>query len=61
RKTRRLFTDGSRGYTAFTVHTTAPADADLQAGEMVPYLDGSGHLWCKIKDSGGTVYTRQLS
>jgi hypothetical protein len=53
----RDYSDGSRGYRAHTVHATAPADADLNASELVFYTDGSGQLLIKLKDSGGTVRT----
>lgn len=53
----RKYTDGSRGYVTQTVHSTAPADGDLQNSEVAFYTDGSGNLVIKLKDSSGTVRT----
>lgn len=57
----RSFADGTNGYKAFKVLTTAPADADLAVSEVVFYTNGSGHLAIKLKDSGGTVRTGTVS
>lgn len=59
-RSRRVYSDGSRAYTAFTVHTTAPADADLNASEFAIYTDGTG-LFAKLKNAASTVYTINLA
>lgn len=53
----RSFANGTNGYKALKVLTTAPPDANLENGEVVFYTDGSGNLAIKLKDSGGTVRT----
>lgn len=59
-RTSREYSDGVRGYTALTVHTTAPADDDLQASEWSVYTDGSA-LFAKLKNASSTVYTIPLA
>lgn len=59
-RARRVYSDGPRAYTAFTVHTTAPADADLQASEWSVYTDGTG-LFAKLKNAASAVYTIPLA
>lgn len=60
-KVQRDFADGSRGYTALNVHTTAPADGDLQNSELCFYTDGSGNVVMKLKDSSGTVRSATIN
>lgn len=48
----------------FTLVHTAPADADLQAGEMRVWFDqtsGAAKFMVKAKDAGGTVRTGSLN
>lgn len=51
----RLFNDTARGYVAMKAQTTAPADSDLNNGEVAFWIDGSGNLAIKYKDGSGTV------
>lgn len=60
RLVRSGYSDGSRGYIKQIVHTTAPADADLNPSEFAIYTDGTG-LFAKLKNAGGTVYTINLA
>jgi len=51
------------GYPVWVVHA-APADADLNAGDMALWFDqtpGASKLMVKVKDSGGTVRTGSLA
>ena len=57
RRTHRDFANGSNGYIALNVPSSAPADNELQNSELAFYTDGSGNLVIKLKDSSGTVRT----
>ena len=57
RKTYREYADGTNGYLALNVSTTAPVNADLTVSEVVFYTDGSGNLKIKLKDAAGAVKT----